>query len=103
ELDLVEAQAIHDVFGGRGSDVLVTSTKGHLGNSGAAVATLDLAASVLGLQQGQIPPTLHCENPDPACDLNIVREPTSVSNGTLLNLNFTRFGQASTIVVQVDV
>src|SRR5690606_32607601 len=52
ESDLAEGQAIHDVFGDRGSDVPVTSTKGHLGNSGAAVATLDLAASVLGLQQG---------------------------------------------------
>jgi 3-oxoacyl-[acyl-carrier-protein] synthase II len=103
ESDLAEAQAIHDVFGTKGSEVLVTSTKGHLGNSGAAVATLDLAASVLGLQHGQIPPTLHCDHPDPECDLNVVRETTSVSNGTLLNVNFTRFGQASTIVVQVDV
>lgn len=100
--DLAEAQAIHDVFGTQGADIPVTSTKGHLGNSGAAVATLDLAASLLGLQHGQIPPTLHCDHPDPACNLHVVRETTSASNGTVMNVNFTRFGQASTVIVQVD-
>jgi 3-oxoacyl-[acyl-carrier-protein] synthase II len=101
--DLAEAQAIHDVFGSRGADIPVTSIKGHIGNTGAGAATLDLAASLLGLQKGLIPPTLHCEHPDSACDVNVVHEPTKPANGTLLNVNFTRFGQASSIVVQVDV
>jgi 3-oxoacyl-[acyl-carrier-protein] synthase II len=102
ESDLAEAQAIHDVFGPRGAAVPVTSTKGHLGNSGAGTASLDLAASLLGLQKGLIPPTLHCDDPDPQCNLNIVREPTRAESGIVLNVNFTRFGQASSLIVQVD-
>lgn len=101
--DLAEAQAIHDVFGQRAAEVPVTSIKGCVGNSGAGAATLDLAASLLGLQHGLIPPTLHCDHPDPACDLNIVRDtPQPAAIKSLINVNFTRFGQASSIVVQVD-
>ena len=101
--DLAEAQAIHDVFGSRGSQIPVTSTKGHVGNSGAGSASLDLAASLLGLQQGLIFPTLNCPKPDPECGLNIVRgEPQTTENRTVLNINFTRFGQASAVVAQVD-
>lgn len=101
--DLAEAQAIHDVFGGRDPQVPVTSTKGHIGNAGAGAASLDLAASLLGLQQGLIGPTLNCTTPDPECNLDIVRGgPRPTKLRTVLNVNFTRFGQASAIVVQVD-
>jgi 3-oxoacyl-[acyl-carrier-protein] synthase II len=103
ESDLAEARAIHDVFGARGSQIPVTSTKGHIGNSGAGAASLDLAASLLGLQQGLIFPTLNCATPDPECQLDIVRgEPRPTDQRTVLNINFTRFGQASAVVVQVD-
>ncbi|MBX3438957.1 MAG: beta-ketoacyl-[acyl-carrier-protein] synthase family protein [Planctomycetaceae bacterium] len=104
EIDLEEAQALHDVFGSRGGEIPVTSLKGAIGNSAAAAGTLELAGSLLALQQGVIPQTLHCDQPDPACDVNVVRgEPRSTNLRSVLNLNLTRFGQASAVVVQCDI
>jgi 3-oxoacyl-[acyl-carrier-protein] synthase II len=99
--DLEEALAIHDVFGASGAQTPVTSLKGAIGNTAAACGTIELAGSLLGLQQGVIPPTLHCDTPDPECNLNVVRdEPRSTKNRSVLNVNFTRFGQASAVIVQ---
>ncbi|MGD9855487.1 MAG: beta-ketoacyl synthase [Planctomycetaceae bacterium] len=101
-LDLEEAQAIHDVFG-PGAEIPVTALKGAMGNTAAAAGTIELAGSLLALQRGVIPPTLHCDTPDPACNLNIVRgEPRSTRLRSVLSLNLTRFGQASAVVVQCD-
>ncbi|MEZ6147937.1 MAG: beta-ketoacyl-[acyl-carrier-protein] synthase family protein [Planctomycetaceae bacterium] len=103
DADLAEAQAIHDVFGSRGAEIPVTALKGAMGNSAAAGGNLELAGSLLALQEGLIPPTIHCDNPDPACNLNIVRgQPQATTLRNVLNLSFTRLGQASAIVVQCD-
>ena len=101
--DRAETAAIKTAFGEHAYRIAISSTKplhGHLmGGAGA----LEAIAAVQAIRTGVVPPTINYEEPDPACDLNVVRETTAVSNGTLLNVNFTRFGQASTIVVQVDV
>lgn len=101
-IDIAESQAIHDVFGADlGRKIPVTAPKSYLGNSGAGSGTLELAASVIGLQQGLIPPTLNYDTPDPACPLNVVRgEPLATSNKVVLSVNVTRFGQASATVVE---
>jgi 3-oxoacyl-[acyl-carrier-protein] synthase II len=103
ELDVLEAQAIHDVFGPeRGRTVPVTSLKSFVGNSGAGSGLLELAASILGLSRGVIPFTLNYETPDPACDLNVVaRELRPTSNKVVLNVNVTRVGQASAAILEV--
>jgi len=99
--DLEEAQAIHEVFGDYGSKVPVVGLKGYWGNSGAGDGALELAASLLALQQGCIPFTLNTTEPDPACGLNIVRDkllPTD--NKVVMNVNFTRIGQGSVVIVR---
>ncbi|MFF2346785.1 beta-ketoacyl-[acyl-carrier-protein] synthase family protein [Pseudarthrobacter sp. NPDC058119] len=69
--DRLEGQAINDVFG---TDVPVTSTKGHtghlLGGAGALAAVVVLEA----LRTGQLPGTLNVESLDPELDLNVVTE-----------------------------
>ncbi len=101
--DLEEARAIHDVFGEHGSKVPVTSLKSYVGNSGSGCGSQELAASLLGLRHGVIPPTLNCEHPDPECDLNVVRgEPLPTKNRIVMNINVTRMGQASVLIARVD-
>jgi 3-oxoacyl-[acyl-carrier-protein] synthase II len=100
ESDLHEAQAIHDVFGEYGSRVPVTALKSYLGNSAAGCGSMELAASLLAVTHGAIPPTLNYRSPDPECRLNIVTGgllPTE--NRIFLKLNVTRMGQASAVVV----
>jgi 3-oxoacyl-[acyl-carrier-protein] synthase II len=98
--DAQEAQAIHDVFGDFASKVPVTALKSYLGNSAAGCGSLELAASLVGLAHGVIPPTLNYATPDSECDLNVVSgAPLSTSNRTFLKINVTRVGQASAVVV----
>lgn len=99
--DLEEARAIQDVFGASASKTPVVALKGFWGNSGAGDGALELAASLLALQQGVAPFTLNTTEPDPECGLNIVREkPLPTDNKVVMNVNFTRVGQASVVIVR---
>lgn len=99
--DLHEAQAIHDAFGSFGAEVPVTAVKSFTGNAGSGSGAQELAASLLGLQQGVIPFTINCEHPDPECNLNVVRdECLKTDNNIFINVNTTRMGQSAAVVVQ---
>lgn len=99
ESDADEAQAIHDVFGAIATKVPVTAFKSFIGNAAAGCGSMELAASLVSLKQGMIPPTLNYETPDPACPLNIVTgSGLKTSNRLFLKVNVTRMGQASAVV-----
>ncbi len=99
KMDLAEARALNRVFGPAG--VPVTSLKGYLGNIVSGAGAVELAASLLGVNQGQIPSTLNCDDPDPECGLDVVRgEPRPTTNPIFLNTNLTRHGQAAALVIQ---
>ena len=100
-IDEQEARAILDVFGEHGRSVPVTSIKSYIGNSSAGCGIQELAASLLSLQRGQVPPTLNHETPDPNCPLNVVHgEPLELDNHVVLSVNVTRMGQASAVVAE---
>jgi 3-oxoacyl-[acyl-carrier-protein] synthase II len=99
--DQAEAAAIHDVFGSRGSTVPVTALKSYLGNAGPGCGTQELAASLLALRHGFVPPTLNYRTPDADCLLNVVHgERLATDNPVVLKLNVTRMGQATALVVR---
>jgi 3-oxoacyl-[acyl-carrier-protein] synthase II len=98
--DVIEAEAIRTVFGDGG--VRVSSTKsmhGHLlGGSGA----LELAAALLPLTEGVLPPTAFLEETDPACDLHHVR--SKAERGARLDAvasNSFAFGGSNVVLVAV--
>ncbi len=100
DTDREEALAIRDVFGEKADEVPVTSFKSYIGSSCAGCGAIELAASLLGLKNGVVPPTLNYETPDPECPLNVVAgSPQPARNNVVLNLNVTRMGQASALVV----
>lgn len=68
-LDRIEARALTAVFGPRG--VPVTAPKTMTGRLLSGAASLDLAAALLALRDGVIPPTVNVE-PDPAYQLDLV-------------------------------
>lgn len=103
ETDAQEAAAIHDVFGTYAGEVPVTALKSSLGNAGSGCGLLELAGSLLGLQNNLVPVTLNYAVPDEQCPLNVIHEqPLSVTNKTFLNINVNRMGQASAAVVQAE-
>jgi len=94
--DRAEAQAIRAELG----DVPVTALKSFFGSLGAAAGAVETVASLLALEQGQVPLTLNYERPDPACPVNVVhREPLRGSPKTALLLNQAPMGQSVAVLI----
>lgn len=51
---------------------LVSSTKSATGHMLGAAGGAECIATLLALKEGRVPPTLHLDEPDPACDLDYV-------------------------------
>ena len=95
--DRIEAAAIRAL----GDPMLpVTGLKGFFGNAGAGTGFMEISASLLALQEGKIPPTLHCRHPDESLEIDIVTTPRATTNKLFLNMNFTRSGQASAVIFE---
>lgn len=96
--DRWEAKAIHDVFGPK---TPVWSMKANIGSSGAAASAVEVVGSVLALQRGELPPTRNCEQPDPACAINVHRDGTRpVTKPFVVKLNYTDMGQVGVAVLK---
>jgi 3-oxoacyl-[acyl-carrier-protein] synthase II len=70
--DLVETMAIKRVFGTRSPHIPVSSNKGQLGHTISAAGVCNVISAAKAISTGVVPPTMHLENPDPACDLDYV-------------------------------
>jgi 3-oxoacyl-(acyl-carrier-protein) synthase len=70
--DAVETSAIKEVFGPRAYQIPISSTKSMHGHLLGAAGALELVICVGCLERGWVPPTMHLDRPDPACDLDYV-------------------------------
>ncbi|MCG8583734.1 MAG: beta-ketoacyl-[acyl-carrier-protein] synthase family protein [Pirellulales bacterium] len=94
--DQVEALRIREALG----DVPVTAPKSYFGNLGAASGAVELAASILAFEHGEIPVTLNYTQPDPTCPINIVHgTPAPLATPRALALNQSEMGQAAALLI----
>ncbi len=70
--DICETKAVKRALGEHAYKVLVSSTKSMTGHLLGAAGGVELAASVLTIKHGVIPPTINLDEPDPECDLDYV-------------------------------
>lgn len=70
--DKLETAAVHSVFGNHAGKLAMTSTKSMIGHSLGASGALELVATIMGIRDGVVPPTMNYLGPDPACDLDCV-------------------------------
>lgn len=70
--DAVETEAIKEVFGAVAGRIPVSSTKSMHGHLLGAAGALECIAAIMTMQSGTAPPTMHLQEPDPACDLDYV-------------------------------
>jgi 3-oxoacyl-[acyl-carrier-protein] synthase II len=96
-LDRIEAEAICDVFGTRA--VPVVSLKGAIGESGAA-GSAGVAAGLLALAAGIVPPTAGFAEADSTADVNVSREARPARGGTFLVNAVAAGGTNCTLVVR---
>jgi 3-oxoacyl-[acyl-carrier-protein] synthase II len=70
--DLVETQALKEVFGSRALAVPVSSTKSMHGHLLGAAGALEFLIAVVAMKKGIVPPTMHLDCVDAQCDLDYV-------------------------------
>ena len=70
--DRVETQAVRLAFGRRAGHLPGSSIKSMIGHPQGACGAAGLAATLLGMRDSFLPPTVNLERPDPACDLDYV-------------------------------
>lgn len=95
--DKEEAEAIAEVFG---DSVPVSSLKGYLGHTLGASAAIELAASLAGMRQDRLYPTLNLENVSPECQgvHHIMGAPESRAARIVVKNSFA-FGGISAVLV----
>jgi 3-oxoacyl-[acyl-carrier-protein] synthase II len=94
--DAAEARALGAVL----PDCPVFAPKSYFGNLGGACGAVEAAVAVLSLVGGAVPPTLHCDRPDPQCPVNVVRAVRSTTaRPTCVVVNYTGAGQAVAAVL----
>lgn len=72
EDDAIEVNAIKEVFGDRAKEIPVTAPKTTVGRLFAGGASLDVAAALLSMRDGLIPPTINLDDPADGNDLDFV-------------------------------
>ena len=70
--DGTETAAIKQVFGEHSRRLLVSGTKAYTAHPLGATGAMEVAICALAIERKWVPPTLNRENPDPACDLDVV-------------------------------
>lgn len=68
--DIAETRGIKRVFGERAGEIPISGIKSMIGHCLGAAGGIEAVATVLTIQHGVIPPTIHYEIPDPLCDLH---------------------------------
>jgi 3-oxoacyl-[acyl-carrier-protein] synthase II len=99
--DLVEARAYHRALGVAAETIPVTGLKSYFGAFDAGAGAVEMAATILSITHGVVPPTLNYETPDPECRLNVIHhEPLPLKNLTALKVNRTAVGQSAAAVLR---
>jgi 3-oxoacyl-[acyl-carrier-protein] synthase II len=65
--DVVEGQALREVYGDDGAFPALTAVKSMMGHAMGASGAIGAAAAVFALSSNTVPPTINLDTPDPAC------------------------------------
>jgi len=68
--DEVESKAIRRIFRDHADTLNISSTKSMVGHLLGASGAIEFNILTMAIQEGNIPPTINYENPDPECTLN---------------------------------
>jgi 3-oxoacyl-[acyl-carrier-protein] synthase II len=99
--DVIETRAIKGAFGPHASALAVSSTKSMIGHLLAGAGAVEFAATVLGMRDGFLPPTINYETPDPECDLDYIpNRARAVRIGAAVSNSFGFGGQNACLLIR---
>ncbi len=96
--DLTETKAIKAAFGEHARRLAVSSTKSMHGHALGAAGAIEMAATIIGLREGFIPPTINYLEPDPECDLDYVPNAAREAKVEVAISNSFAFGGHNAVV-----
>ena len=97
--DSAETAAIKNALGERAKRIPVSSIKSMIGHCLCASGAIEAVATAMTVREGKIPPTIHYENADPACDLDYVPNEAREGRVRVALSNSFAFGGNSSVVV----
>ena len=90
--DSNETSAIRSALGERAQRIPVSSTKSMTGHLLGGSGGIEAVAAVLAIQHQLVPPTINYQNPDPACDLDVVPNQARAAKVDVVLSNSFGFG-----------
>jgi len=98
--DRIETRALKLALGeDRARQVPMSALKSQIGHPQGACGAAGVAATLVAMQQQQLPPTINLENPDPQCDLNYVPQPGRKQKIAHAVCNCIAFGSKNSALV----
>ncbi|HEY7181560.1 MAG TPA: beta-ketoacyl-[acyl-carrier-protein] synthase family protein [Blastocatellia bacterium] len=97
--DRIETRAIKLAFGETAARIPMSATKSMIGHPQGASGAAGLTATLGGMAEGFLPPTINLEQPDPECDLDYVplqARPSAIRNALC---NCIGFGSKNSALV----
>lgn len=96
--DSAETTALKLALGERARQVPFSSIKSMIGHCLCSAGAIEAVATVLTIETGIVPPTIHYEEPDPDCDLDVVPNRSREHRVRAALSNSFAFGGNSTVV-----
>jgi len=70
--DRVETRALKLALGKHAQRIPMSGLKSQIGHTQGACGSASVAATVIAMEHGRVPPTINLDTPDPECDLDYV-------------------------------
>jgi 3-oxoacyl-[acyl-carrier-protein] synthase II len=97
--DSAETMSIKQVFGERAKRIPVSGTKGYTAHPLGATGAIEACICALALNRQWVPPTINHQNPDPACDLDVVPNHGREAKLTYIMSNSFGFGGINASII----
>jgi 3-oxoacyl-[acyl-carrier-protein] synthase II len=97
--DRIETRAMQRTFGGRSAQLPCSSIKSMIGHPQGASGAAAAVAALLGMRDGQLPPTINYDVADPDCALDVVPHRSRPAELKRLLCNCIGFGSKNSALV----
>jgi len=97
--DRIETRATKKALGAAAAGIPGSSVKSQIGHPQGASGAAGMAATILGMMGGFLPPTINLETPDPECDLDYVPNEARAAEIEFALCNGIAFGSKNSALV----